>query len=104
MRRIVVVVVAMAMILGFVTPSFAILRKDLDRITGKVIRIDLVNNQVTIQREDTGINATYTAPGGDLSVIKEGQRVLVVANTGSTTARTVRAMITRPKRSMIARP
>ncbi len=91
MKRFSVVVLAVAMTAFFVTPGFAMLRKDMQSAKGTVTYINSARTEVTIKDSTSGKDVTFStgAVGAD---IKMGSAVIVLYKTGTTSAKTVRLL------------
>lgn len=90
MKRLSIVVLMMAMVAMFATPSSAMLRKDLANIKGKVTYVNAARNEVTVKDYASGKDVTFTATKGVDVGIGPGTEVTVIYKKGTTTATSVR--------------
>ncbi len=78
---------ALLMIVGFTTKSFALMDADTDVYRGTVLTVDTVKSEVVVS--DGGTTRTYSATAAQLSGIQKGQRVIVISKRGSKAAKTL---------------
>ncbi len=91
MKKLSVVLLAGAMMAVFVTPSFAILRKDLQSSRGPVTYINPARTELTIKDSSSGKEMTFSGPVLAPTVVT-GSTVIILYKTGTTVAKTVRVV------------
>ncbi len=91
MKKLSVVLLAGVMMAAFVTPSFAMLRKDLQSSRGTVTYINPARTELTIKDSSSGKEATFSGPVLAPSVVM-GSTVIILYKTGTTVAKTVRVI------------
>ena len=91
MKRLNVVLFTVAMTVFFVTPSFAMLRKDMQSTKGTVTYNNSARTEVTIKDSTSGKDVTFSTVGVGAD-IKMGSAVIVLYKTGTTSAKTVRLL------------
>lgn len=101
MKKLSAIFLAVAILAVFTTPSFAMLRKDLQSVKGTVTSINTARTEITIKDSVTGKDVTFKSPGVSMDVIK-GQVVVVLYKTGTTDAKTVR--VVPAKKGAVATP
>lgn len=94
MKKLSVIFLAVAMAAFFATPSFAMLRKDMQSSKGVVVYINSARTEVTIKDSTTGKDVTFSS-AGITPDIKIGSAVIVLHKTGTTSAKTVRLLPAR---------
>lgn len=100
MKKISMFFLAVAMTAVFTVPSFAMLRKDLQTVKGTVTYINSTRTEITVKDGNTGKDVTFSSPGVGAE-IATGSLVLVMYKTGTTTAKSVRIVVPRVKRSAV---
>ena len=103
MRNLRIVVLMMAMIVWFASPSFAVLRKDLATIKGKITYINAARNEVTVKDDNTGKEVTFTAKVVDATVYN-GSAVMVMYKVGTHNATSVRLVQVKKAKGLKAAP
>lgn len=92
MKKLSVIFLAAAMAAFFVTPGFAMLRKDMQSSKGIVSYINSARTEVTIKDSTTGKDVTFSSVVFITPDIKIGSAVIVLHKTGTTVAKTVRLL------------
>lgn len=91
MKKLSAIFLAVAVLAVFTTPSFAMLRKDLQSAKGIVTSINMARTEITIKDSVTGKDVTFKSPGVSADVMK-GQVVVVLYKVGTNDAKTVRVV------------
>ena len=79
---------SLVLILSFSTSSFAILRKDMDAVKGKVVSINAAQSQITV-KDSSGQEHTFTVKRGVDPSWQIGTNVTVIYKKGSNLATNV---------------
>ena len=101
MKRLSAIFLAVAVLVVLTTPSFAMLRKDLQIVKGTVVNINSARNVITVKDSVSGKNVTFNSPGVSVDVM-EGSLVVVIYKVGTNDAKTVR--IVPAKKGGVAAP
>ena len=91
MKKLSAVFLAAVMTAVFVTPSFALLRKDLQSAKGTVTYVNPARTEFTIKDNNTGKDVSFTIPALNAAVVV-GSPVVVLYKAGTTVAKTVRVV------------
>ena len=95
MKRVIVMMTVAVLFFSFSTPSFALLRKDLEIAKGRVVAVDAAKNEMIITDYGTGLNKAYIVPAAVVGSLEKGKEVVVISKPGSNIARSVRLVIKR---------
>ncbi len=96
MKKLSAIFVAVAMMAVLATPSFAILRKDMQSIRGTVTYVNSARTEITVKDSSSGKDLTFTSPGLGAAIVA-GTPVVILYKTGTTVAKTVRVIV--PKKA-----
>jgi len=88
MKNFKIVVLVMALIAGLASPSFAVLRKDLQTLKGKVVYISANRAEITVKDGNTGKDVIFTGRIADAN-IAIGSEVLIMYKVGTNTAKSI---------------
>lgn len=91
MKKLSAIFLAVAVLAVFTTPSFAMLRKDLQSAKGTVSSINAARTEITIKDSVTGKDVMFKSPGVSVDVMK-GQVVVILYKVGTNDAKTVRVV------------
>ncbi len=91
MKKLSAIFLAVAVLAVFTTPSFAMLRKDLQSVKGIVTSINTARTEITVKDSVSGKEVTFNSPGVSVDVMK-GQVVVVLYKVGTNDAKTVRVV------------
>ncbi len=102
MKKALIIVIALALLVGLATPSFAILNKTSGIMRARLVSADAAKKEVVVN--DGTINTTFSVPGGfDTATILVGQEVVVLYTKGTNVAKRVIPAANRRKSSMLKR-
>ncbi|MFA5059391.1 MAG: hypothetical protein WC676_02040 [Candidatus Omnitrophota bacterium] len=88
MKKVVIGLVALFALVFFASPSFALLRRDIQIARGEVVSTDIMNSQVTI-KDGAGVLSTFNVDAGTVRSLMKGQRINIIHKAGSKTAQNV---------------
>jgi len=91
MKKLMTIVLSMAMMTIFAAPSFAMLRKDLASVKGTVVSVNSARTEITVKDMTTGKEVSFSSPGVP-SEATTGKTVIVLYKKGTMNATTVRVV------------
>lgn len=98
MKKLSIILTALAILACFSAPGFAMLRKDLQAAKGTVTYINSARTEITIKDNASGKDVTFSSKGVS-SDISTGSTVLVMYKVGTTNAKSVRLVVPRARRA-----
>ena len=99
MKKTLITVIALALLVGLATPSFAVLNKSSGIMRARLVSSDAAKREVVVN--DGTTNMTFSVPGGFDAAMQAGQDVVVLYTKGTTVAKRVMPAVNRRKSSMI---
>ena len=76
-------------LLAFCSPNFAMLRKDMEAIKGKVVAVDHTKKEIIVKDDATGQDKTFNVRKGIDPSLKTATAVTVIYKKGSNQATSV---------------
>jgi len=102
MKNLKIVVLVMALIVGLASPSFAVLRKDLQTLKGKVVSISVNRAEITVRDGNSGKDVSFTGRIVDPSIVI-GSEVLIMYKVGTNTAKSIHLVVKKGPRAATAK-
>lgn len=88
MKKGVILAVVLGVLVCFSTPSFAIMRKDMGVIKGKIMSVDSSKNEITVWDHSDGKEKTFAVKRG-VGFLAAGNEVSLVYKLGTSLATNV---------------
>ena len=94
MKKVITLAVALGVLVCFSTPSFAIMRKDMGAIRGKIASVDPKKNEITVYDHSDGKEKTFSVKRG-VGSLAMGNEVTIIYKLGTSLATNVTVKVPR---------
>ena len=94
MKKVIMLAVVLGVLVCFSTSSFALMRKDMGSIKGKITFVDPKKNEITVYDHSDGKEKTFTVKRG-VDSLAAGNEVSIVYKLGTSFATNVRVKAPR---------
>ena len=88
MKKITTLAFVLGLLVCFSTPSFALMRKDIGVVKGKIVSVDSEKNQITVYDHSDGQEKTFSVKRG-VGSLASGNEVSVIFKLGTSLATNV---------------